>query len=601
MKAAKRISGLLLASAVGITTAFSGVTYFAPVAEVYAANSVTVTTQAELNKALSDSSVTAVTIRSDAKKLKIKKGNYSAIDLSVIAANTKVVNAGSFNSVTIRNAKAFVEKASGNYIRTIDGSVKIAIKKAAKKTSIRIDKEKCVTAINVAGSLEKLDITKSDCKTTLNVTGSVDEIIERAASNTVVKGSSKDSIETTLSGEGAVFKTGVPASVEVSAKADITFEKGAENSSVKSSGNGSSAKITNNSDSGISVSDGTANGTVASGSSATVSDGANTSDGGSSGSTDTTATGAIKSVTQVTFDEAVLSFASAVDSSTVSTATVGINGSVGAATSVTVAEDGLSASVVYAYAEDTAYTFAINGLDGTAGSFFYGIALTARQWLRDRGKSLAVFVQPFVIGFLFSQIFSKTSSLWTVAFAVVLCSNWFSLSLSIREIVQEKNTVKGEFRKGAGTLPYLAAKFTLPAFVSIVQTAIVYAFIAYRVPIHNDIPQLAAIIATATLPAIAMGLLVSSLSKNSGQANAFLPLLIIPQVALAGALVPFDQMQQVGKWISYVVWSRYSQSSLLNFMLEQPDDVWDKGMSLLLALLFFIITATILYRSKKAK
>ena len=235
------------------------------------------------------------------------------------------------------------------------------------------------------------------------------------------------------------------------------------------------------------------------------------------------------------------------------------------------------------------------------GTFFYGMALTARQWLRDRGKTLALFVQPFVIGFLFSQIFSKTSSLWTVAFAVVLCSNWFSLSLSIREIVQEKNTVKGEFRKGAGTLPYLAAKFTLPAIVSALQTAIVYAFIAFRVPIHNDIPLLASIIAAATLPAIAMGLLVSSLSKNSGQANAFLPLLIIPQVALAGALVPFDQMQQVGKWLSYVVWSRYSQDSLLNFMLEHPDDVWDKGISLMLTLLFFIITATILYRSKKAR
>lgn len=235
------------------------------------------------------------------------------------------------------------------------------------------------------------------------------------------------------------------------------------------------------------------------------------------------------------------------------------------------------------------------------GSLFYNMALMLRQWVRDKGKLAALLLQPFIIGFLFSQIFSRTSSLWTVAFAIVLCANWFSLSLSIREIVQEKNTIKGEFRKGARILPYLSAKFILPTIVSILQTVIVYAFIAYRIPIHHDIPELLAIAVTATTPAIAIGLLVSSLSRNSGQANAFLPLLIIPQVALAGALVPFDQMQQVGKWLSYIVWSRYSQSSLLNTLLEHPDDVWNKGAALLLAALFCIITATILYRSKKAK
>ena len=113
--------------------------------------------------------------------------------------------------------------------------------------------------------------------------------------------------------------------------------------------------------------------------------------------------------------------------------------------------------------------------------------------------------------------------------------------------------------------------------------------------------MLAIVFACTVTPAVAIGLLVSSLSKNSGQANAFLPLLIIPQVALAGALVPFDQMQQVGRWLSTIVWSRYNQSSLQNLLLERPDDVWNKLSALILALIFCIITAFILHRSKKAK
>ena len=234
-------------------------------------------------------------------------------------------------------------------------------------------------------------------------------------------------------------------------------------------------------------------------------------------------------------------------------------------------------------------------------SFIYGISLMLRQWFRDKGKAFALLLQPFIIGFLFSQIFSKTSSLWTVSFAIILCANWFALSLSIREIVQEKDILQGEFRKGAKIIPYLAGKLALPTVAAFLQTAIVYAFVAFRIPVHPAIPMLAVVFACTVTPAVAIGLLVSSLSKNSGQANAFLPLLIIPQVALAGALVPFDQMQQVGRWLSTIVWSRYNQSSLQNLLLERPDDVWNKLSALILALIFCIITAFILHRSKKAK
>ena len=234
-------------------------------------------------------------------------------------------------------------------------------------------------------------------------------------------------------------------------------------------------------------------------------------------------------------------------------------------------------------------------------SLLYGMKLTLKQWLRDKGKTAALLLQPFIIGFLFSQIFSATSSLWTVSFAIILCANWFALSLSIREIVQEKDIVRGELRKGQKVIPYYFGKFLLPTVAAFLQTAIVYAFVAYRVPVPPSIALLAATFACTVAPAVAMGLLVSSLSKNSGQANAFLPLLIIPQVALAGALVPFDQMQHIGKWLSTIVWSRYNQSSLLNIFLERPDNIRNAISALSLSLIFCIITAIILHSSKKAK
>lgn len=232
--------------------------------------------------------------------------------------------------------------------------------------------------------------------------------------------------------------------------------------------------------------------------------------------------------------------------------------------------------------------------------FLYKVGLTAKQWLRDKGKALAILLQPIVIGFLFSQIFSSLSSLWIVAFAVILSANWLALSLSIREIVAEKEILMGEFRKGVKVLPTITAKMFLPVVTAWLQTLIVFAFVNFRVSVHWQ-PMILVAFLAMVLPAVSIGLTVSAFSKNSGQANALLPLLIIPQVALAGALVPLDQMLPVGRALSTVIWSRYNQSSLLNLFLEREDPLINTIAALAIAIGCYIVMVIKLYTSKKAK
>ena len=113
--------------------------------------------------------------------------------------------------------------------------------------------------------------------------------------------------------------------------------------------------------------------------------------------------------------------------------------------------------------------------------------------------------------------------------------------------------------------------------------------------------MLLAVIMLMVLPPVAVGLTVRALSKNAGQANAMLPLLIIPQVALAGALVPLDQMQPIGRALSTVIWSRYNQASLLNLLLERKDAIENTILALSITLCFYIVVAIKLNCSKKAK
>ena len=233
--------------------------------------------------------------------------------------------------------------------------------------------------------------------------------------------------------------------------------------------------------------------------------------------------------------------------------------------------------------------------------FLYKISITAKQWFRDKGKFLTLLLQPLIIGFLFAQIFSNLTSLWIVAFAIILSANWLSLSLSIREIVQEKEILQAEFRKGVPVLPTLFAKAVLPTLFAFVQTLIVYLFVGYRTLNWPSPPQLLLVILLMVLPPIAVGLTVCALAKNAGQANAMLPLLIIPQVALAGALVPLDQMQTIGRALSTIIWSRYNQSSLLNLLLERKDSMENMILALTITLCFYIVVAIKLNWSKKAK
>ena len=233
-------------------------------------------------------------------------------------------------------------------------------------------------------------------------------------------------------------------------------------------------------------------------------------------------------------------------------------------------------------------------------TFFYFFTVLFRQWFRDPGKAFSLVLQPLVIGFLLSQIFSRTSSLWVAAFALVLCANWFALSLSAREVVQEKDLLLDEFRKGVSPAAVLFSKLLFTSFFAFIESGIVYAFIAWKIELVPSVPLWITLCVTV-LPASAAGLLLSALSKNPGQANAFLPLVILPQIALSGALVPKDQMAFFAQRLSDIVWTSYNQTSMQNVFTGVEPGVFNWIIPALVAFLIYIVSIIALKHMKKTK
>ncbi|MDR1760631.1 MAG: ATP-binding cassette domain-containing protein [Fibrobacter sp.] len=233
--------------------------------------------------------------------------------------------------------------------------------------------------------------------------------------------------------------------------------------------------------------------------------------------------------------------------------------------------------------------------------FFYTLSLLWRGLWRDKGRCLALFLQPLFIGFLLFQTFTPASSLWVVAFALILCANWFAFSHAIREFAGEKALLSEEWRQGMKILPILSAKTVFPFFLSLFQTILCYFCLAPWISLSPPYLPALGLFAACLFPAVTLGLLTSALAKNLGQASAFLPLLIIPQVALTGILAPIDQMRFLGRELSFFIWSRHIQTGFQNLFTEiqvRPESIF---IPLALGFLFYIITLLTLFRFKKAK
>ncbi|MCR4946947.1 MAG: hypothetical protein K5929_08410, partial [Lachnospiraceae bacterium] len=247
MKEGRRILGIVLALALVFTTVLQvpGVggaeTVFAK-----AKTTVVVKTQKELNKALKSKKAKIIIVKSKAKKLSIKKGNYSGKTLVVNSAKTTLDNAGSFKALNIKKAATFIEKAKNNNIKVADKKLNVGVTKTAKDVKLTVSKKNAVVSMDIAGTVSDINVKNSGAKVTVNLNGTLAKAEVNAASELLIAGNSGTAVSVALNADGATLKTAVKTDVDVNAKANVTFEKGAEDSTVTSKTAGAEAKVTNN-------------------------------------------------------------------------------------------------------------------------------------------------------------------------------------------------------------------------------------------------------------------------------------------------------------------------------------------------------------------
>ena len=177
---------------------------------------------------------------------------------------------------------------------------------------------------------------------------------------------------------------------------------------------------------------------------------------------------------------------------------------------------------------------------------------------RDRRHVRSALIQVPILGllaaFLFTRgIFNKPGSghvLYTarsaqLLFLIVIVTLWLGSINAAREIVKERNVVHRELAVGVRIPAYIASKLMVLLAFSGVQT-VLFGLIVFAIqPLHESTGSGLALIIVLVITSwigVLMGLVVSARASSEDHATGVIPLLLVPQLLLGGAIVTVRDM-----------------------------------------------------------
>jgi ABC-type multidrug transport system ATPase subunit/pSer/pThr/pTyr-binding forkhead associated (FHA) protein len=128
-------------------------------------------------------------------------------------------------------------------------------------------------------------------------------------------------------------------------------------------------------------------------------------------------------------------------------------------------------------------------------------------------------------------------------------SVFFGYSNGFREIVKEDAIYRRERAVNLGIAPYMFSKIIVLGVFCLVQSAIVVGVVQVGEPLQSapgvflhPILETYITLALASLAGLMTGLVISAVAPNNNVATSFLPIVMVPQLLLAGAIIPLTDI-----------------------------------------------------------
>ena len=178
------------------------------------------------------------------------------------------------------------------------------------------------------------------------------------------------------------------------------------------------------------------------------------------------------------------------------------------------------------------------------------LAILTRRYLElvlaDRRTLAIAFAQSVLIGAALCLVFGEHADQAFLRrgllFLLGISSLWFGCNNASREIVKERFIYRRERDVNLSVTSYLASKLGVLCVLGLLQVLLLYTIVGPVLGVPGpDLPQLGVL----TLVAVAgtcLGLLISAGATSQDQATALAPVALIPQIIMAGLVVPPDLM-----------------------------------------------------------
>jgi ABC-type multidrug transport system ATPase subunit/ABC-type multidrug transport system permease subunit len=199
----------------------------------------------------------------------------------------------------------------------------------------------------------------------------------------------------------------------------------------------------------------------------------------------------------------------------------------------------------------------------------------ALLFARDRRNAKILAVQVVVLAFGAAFLFTADVFSYDQAgnalhaaqsaqllFLMVTVSMWFGAISSVRQVVAERSVLARELAAGVRTEAYLLSKGVVIGTVAAIQTAI-FVWIVFGLRPLGEAPsnaQLKVLFVCILIAWVGMGfgLTLSAFARSEDQAASFLPLILLPQLLFAGAVVTTKDMGTPIQWLSHLVGAQWA-------------------------------------------
>ncbi len=178
--------------------------------------------------------------------------------------------------------------------------------------------------------------------------------------------------------------------------------------------------------------------------------------------------------------------------------------------------------------------------------------------LRDKISTLILLLQAPIIAFMVALVFGKPEEKTSAIFIMIIAAIWLGCSNAAREIVGEQSIFKRERMVNLKIPSYIFSKVIVLSGLCIIQSLILVSIVLMLLDLNSNFLQLFFLIFATSVSSLSIGLFISSIVNTNEASMALIPIILIPQIILAGFVSKFATMSDIVKGISGLVISRWA-------------------------------------------